>query len=265
MARTYFTYTGDGVRTVYPVVFALGYLQRSDVHVYTGDDPNTQLEYTWQDSATIELNTPVPTGTPLTIRRIAQRTSAINDYQDGAVLNEHNLDNSFAQGLMLDEELSDGFFVGHDEELLVQHDLNLAGNNLKGVGYATLPDEAVPLAQSDERLAAGLATKLPLVGGTMTGPLGVVNSARANAALPRSAIEGEIDARLSANYMSRTQVVSAIDNMQRQLLDLINVTANIEDFGFITVDEDITEDYGLVSAMYATQDDYGKLIITQTH
>ena len=216
MARTYFTYTGDGVRTVYPAVFALGYLQRSDVHVYTGDDPNTQLEYTWQDSATIELNAPVQSGTQLTIRRIAQRTSAINDYKNGAVLEEANLDNSFAQGLMLDEELSDGFFVGHDEELLIQHDINLSGNNMTGVGYAEEDTDAVPLKQSDERLnaaiQAGLSAALAAystttlsdtryinsTGDTMINPLSGPNSVYGNDYMPQEQVTETIDDRIQS-------------------------------------------------------------------
>ena len=226
MARTYFTYTGDGVRTVYPVVFALGYLQRSDVHVYTGDDPNVQLEYTWQDSATIELNTPVGEGIQLTIRRIAQRTSAINDYQNGAVLEEANLDNSFAQGLMLDEELSDGFFVGHDEELLIQHDLNLSGNNLKGVGYATLPDEAVPLAQSDAKLATGLATRVNKGGDTMVAPL------------------SGPDATAAGHYMPRLQIAEAIDARIQSAPELS--IDNFQDYGSIDQVADDQNDYGTI-------------------
>jgi hypothetical protein len=125
MAKTYFEYPGDGVRTVYPVSFTLGYLQKSDVYVFVGTDPTIQVNYSWQDSSTVELDAAPAVGTTLTIRRIAKRNGAINDYQDGAVLKERNLDTSFAQGLMIDEELEDGFAT----DVIQQQDMNFGGNH----------------------------------------------------------------------------------------------------------------------------------------
>jgi hypothetical protein len=140
MAKTYFEYPGDGVRTVYPVSFVLGYLQQQDVYVFVGTDPTVQVNYSWQDSASIELDAAPAIGTTLTIRRIAARDGAINDYQNGAVLEENNLDNSFAQGLMIDEELEDGFAT----DVIQQQDMNFGDTyGVSGLRDPVEPRDAV--------------------------------------------------------------------------------------------------------------------------
>ncbi|QPI17705.1 putative long tail fiber protein [Alteromonas phage vB_AmeP_R8W] len=113
MANTLFKYTGNGVRTVYPASFSLGYLRKEDIYVYTG--ANTEfnengIPFSWVGDNQIELDEPVEFGTELTIRRVVNRTQAINNYEEGAILRESNLDASFAQALMILEELADGFF-----------------------------------------------------------------------------------------------------------------------------------------------------------
>lgn len=113
MARTLNSFTGIGSRSTYPVNFGLGFISREHVYVYTGDltGYNTQLSYTWSNSNTIELSAPLPSGQVMYIRRVVPRDKLINDYEDGAILRESNLDASFAQALMILEEIQDGFFI----------------------------------------------------------------------------------------------------------------------------------------------------------
>lgn len=113
MARTLHSFTGIGSRSTYPVNFGLGFISREHVYVYTGDltGYNTQLSYTWSNSNTIELSAPLPSGQVMYIRRVVPRDKLINDYEDGAILRESNLDASFAQALMILEEIQDGFFI----------------------------------------------------------------------------------------------------------------------------------------------------------
>ena len=109
MAQTIRSYVGDGSRTLYPVSFDLGYVSKDYVYVYAGEDYTVQLDYTWVNDTQIELATPVSLGQEFFIRRVVPRNVPFNDYEDGAILRESNLDDSFVQALMINEELSDGF------------------------------------------------------------------------------------------------------------------------------------------------------------
>lgn len=113
MARTLNSFTGVGDRSTYPVSFGLGFISREHVYVYTGEltEYDTQLSYTWSNSNTIELDEPLTDGQVMYIRRVVPRNKLINDYEDGAILRESNLDASFAQALMILEEIQDGFFI----------------------------------------------------------------------------------------------------------------------------------------------------------
>lgn len=145
MAKTFEQYTGDGVRTVYPVDFILGYLEQDDIYVYQGDDYNTQLSYTWQNSTTIELDAPVVDGTTFRIRRIVDRSELINSYSNGARLGKNSLNQSFLQTLMLVEEIDDGFISA--DGTIIQGDLSLGGNKLIDVAEGTELTDGVNLEQ----------------------------------------------------------------------------------------------------------------------
>ena len=110
MAKTIRTYTGDGATTIYPVDFSLGYINRTYVYIYLASDEYTnQLSYTWLNDSQIELTAPVANGVEFNLRRVVPRSELVNDYTDGAILREINLDNSFKQTLMALEEVADGF------------------------------------------------------------------------------------------------------------------------------------------------------------
>jgi hypothetical protein len=146
MAKTLRIYTSDGAQTIYPVSFVLGYLLQDDIHVYLEDNRyDDQLEFTWLNSSQIELTTAVPAGVNLVVRRIVRRSELINDYTDGAILRERNLDDSFKQALMLLEEVEDGF--ASLEEFQLQVNLNMLGNRIINLGNAEDSRDAVPLEQ----------------------------------------------------------------------------------------------------------------------
>ncbi len=130
MAKTIRQYTGDGVRTVYPVDFELGYISEEHIYVYTGyhTEFEQQLTYSWVDEYSIELDEPVENGTELYIRRVVPRDAAVNDYEDTAILRESELDDSFLQALMICEELSDGLLDIHGTGEIVQDPSN--GNSI---------------------------------------------------------------------------------------------------------------------------------------
>jgi hypothetical protein len=136
MANTTRTYTGNGVTTLYPVDFTLGYISKDYVYVYlVGSEYTDQLSYNWIDDTQIELTTPVEDGVEFIIRRVVPRGTLVNDYEDGAILREQNLDDSFRQGLMVQEEVADGFFTVGANATLMNGDLDMRGHQI-----LSLPD-----------------------------------------------------------------------------------------------------------------------------
>ena len=110
MALTRIDYISDGSRTVYDLTYTLGYLREADIYVaLDGNSPHNQLAYSFLNDTQIELDTPLSSGVNFYIRRIVRRDQLINDYEDGAIIGEDNLNDSLSQALMIQEELRDGY------------------------------------------------------------------------------------------------------------------------------------------------------------
>ena len=107
MTQAIRTHTSNGTKVLYDVDFDLGYLDRTHVFVYLdSDEPTTQLVYTWINDTQIQLQTAPADGNVFHIQRITP-TTLINDFSDGAILREEELDKSFSQSLMIGEETED--------------------------------------------------------------------------------------------------------------------------------------------------------------
>lgn len=163
--KTLKTYVGEAGRTVYPVDFTLGYLDKSHVYVYTGNVPTDQLAYTWPNKNQIELVEPLEEGVTFSIQRITPRQSIFNDYENGAILEERNLDDSFKQTLMVLEEYTDGFITADDilnmsSGLSLTGLLNMLGNRLINLGDATNETDAVNLRQLRDATAFKLGINI---------------------------------------------------------------------------------------------------------
>lgn len=146
MANTIRPYTGDGTTVLYPVDFDLGYIRKAFVYVYLeGDDFTSQIGYTYINDAQIQLNTPVAAGVKFNIRRVVERHSIVNDYEDGAAMHEENLDDSFKQAVMIIEEIQDGYTnpTGGNQ---FEDDLNMLGNKITNMGNPVADGDAVNLA-----------------------------------------------------------------------------------------------------------------------
>ncbi len=143
MAHTFVEWTGDGSRTLYPVQFDLGHIREDYVYVYQGGHTayNTQLAYTWVSDTQIELTTPVEANTKFYIRRIVDRNTLLNDYQNGALLDEENLDDSYKQTLAIVEEITDGFWATGDVASAFNTDIDLQGHKIANLTMATTPDD----------------------------------------------------------------------------------------------------------------------------
>jgi len=112
MANASRTYIGDGVQTIYPVSFTLGYIHKSYVFVHLESNPyNFQENYTWVNDTQIELVTPLGSGVRLVITRRVPRETLVNDYTNGAILRGKHLDDSNLQHLMLEEEAADALVL----------------------------------------------------------------------------------------------------------------------------------------------------------
>lgn len=153
MALTRIDHTGDGTTTQYDITFDLGYLREEFVYVYlASDDYTTQLSYSWINSTRIQLDTPVANGVSFHIRRVIPRNAPVNDYQEGAILREDNLDDSFVQSIMILQEIQDGYLVPSGD-FLIDSNLNMLQNEitncvkLSGLEDAIDPTAAVPLQQ----------------------------------------------------------------------------------------------------------------------
>lgn len=218
MAATRLDREGDGSTTVYSVTFSLGYIRKEFVYVYLASQQYTeQLGYTWLNSTQIELDAPLPTGTKFHIRRVVVRDKPVNDYESGAILRENNLDDSFLQHLMIQEEIADGYFtlVG---DLTIQSKLDMRGNKIVNVGNAVSPDDALPLGQADLRF-------VNVTGDTLTGPLAGIRAAAENQFTTLSQLAEIIDDRITAIAITNPEFV---------------------DFGLITEIVTDTDDYGSI-------------------
>ena len=145
--QTVFLEVSDGVRTVYPISFDLGYLSKDYVYVYQGEhaDYNNQLVYTWVDDDNIELAQALPDGAEFWIRRIVPRDDLIN-YFTGASLNPSAIDNTHLQLLMISQEIMDGF--GDPDGLgNIKNILDMRGYRITNLGNAIERVDAVAYGQ----------------------------------------------------------------------------------------------------------------------
>lgn len=170
--KTISTTITNGVQTVFPVSFALGYIDKAHVFVYTGDVYTEQVGYTWVNETTIETSTVLPANTSLKIRRVIPKTQLINDYTNNAILEEQNLDDSFKQAMMWLEEIEDGFMSSDDVWVIrmsiqMLGDIDMNGHKIINLPAPTSPTEPVRLTDFQVLLAEqGSTITRQIVSGT---------------------------------------------------------------------------------------------------
>lgn len=157
MAKTLRQFTSDGIQVLYDVSFDLGFIDRSHVFVYVGDDHTDQLAYTWVTDSQVQLTTAAPTNDVINIRRIVAVVPLV-DYNSTGLITELSLDTSNRQSAMLHEQRMDGFDIGD-----IREPQDMRGNIIKGLPDAVEDDEAVNLGQMLRLLLqSGIAGVLPL-------------------------------------------------------------------------------------------------------
>lgn len=153
-------YPKEGSRTLYPVDFRLGFLDRSHVYLYIDENPETQIGYDWINDGQISLKAPIPDGKTLKIQRIVPKT-LFNDYNNRARLSEQNLNDSLLQSLMLHEEVLDGFlgeeFRLQSSRLILKYlsmegDIDMQGNRIFNLPLPLAAHEPVRLTDLENAL-----------------------------------------------------------------------------------------------------------------
>jgi microcystin-dependent protein len=103
MAYSYVTVTATNGQTNF--AFGFPYLAKSHILAFVDANPVT---FTWLNSQTIVLDTPV-VGTPeVTIRRATPRDAVLIDFHDGSIQKESEMDAAQLQQLYIAQEITDG-------------------------------------------------------------------------------------------------------------------------------------------------------------
>jgi len=148
MALSRIVYEYEGQLT-FAVNFSLGYLDPAHVTCRVNEEVDGAGEPVFRtinfasEGVVDSINGSLTNGDIIVFERTVPSNVLQHDYQDGALLIEDNLDESFKQVLMLVHEVLDGRLA----ELTV--DLNAGGNQLINVAPATESNHAVTLAQLD--------------------------------------------------------------------------------------------------------------------
>lgn len=104
-------FTGDGVKTVYDVNFAGGYLYKADIRAYKVSPANAKADVTVTavDGNRVTLSAPVEAGWTLVIYRDTPKNAPLVDFSDNSIVNERNLDTNFQQAIFSVAEMLDRF------------------------------------------------------------------------------------------------------------------------------------------------------------
>lgn len=137
MALSRIVYPGDGVTTQFAIPFSLGYIRESDVTCRVGDEVDgggnpryRQMTFISPELVSIAGTGPAPgpVAGRVVFTRTVERDGLLVDYEDGAIINEVNMNTAQKQALMLVHEVLDGRFEAF------QADLDLGGFRVTNVG-----------------------------------------------------------------------------------------------------------------------------------
>ena len=107
MAFSYYTYTGDGSTTQFPVAF--GYIRREHVLATVAGAPAT---FTFVNSTTIQMTTAPANGAVVRVYRQTPLTAPLVDFADGSTLVAADLDTNAKQSIYTQQELDDSLVDG---------------------------------------------------------------------------------------------------------------------------------------------------------
>jgi hypothetical protein len=107
MAFSYYTYTGDGTTTQFPVAF--GYIRREHVLATVAGAPAT---FTFVNSTTIQMDAPPANGAVVRVYRQTPLTAPLVNFTDGSTLVAADLDTNALQSIYTQQELDDSLVDG---------------------------------------------------------------------------------------------------------------------------------------------------------
>lgn len=141
--------TGNGVKTVFTMSFAgqdEGYLNASNIHVYVN---GTEVPFTINptDPNKVYLSTAPAVGADVLIRRIMPKNVPYSDFKNGNPFSQDTLNYTQLQQLYVTQELLDGFLP---DGFYFKQDVNMGGHNIKNLGEAVDPDDAIKKAVTDD-------------------------------------------------------------------------------------------------------------------
>lgn len=140
-----FSYTrdvGDGSKIIFTMSFAgqdEGYLSSTNIQVLVNDVP-VPFTLNVTDPNKVYLQTAPAVGADVLIRRIMPKNVPYSDFKNGNPFSQDTLNKSFLQQLYVTQELLDGFLP---EGFYYKQDVNMGGHNIKNLGDAVDPDDAV--------------------------------------------------------------------------------------------------------------------------
>lgn len=97
-------YVGDGSTKQFAINFTLNYIERDDVLVVVDEQI---VPFTWISEGIIELDTAPSVGAIVVLMRDTDLQQLINDYNNGSVIIEENMDESFLQCILSVQEVKD--------------------------------------------------------------------------------------------------------------------------------------------------------------
>ena len=107
MAYSYYTYTGNGSTTQFPVAF--GYIRREHVLATVAGASAT---FTFVNSTTIQMDATPANGAVVRVYRQTPLTAPLVDFADGATLVAADLDTNALQSIYTQQELDDSIVEG---------------------------------------------------------------------------------------------------------------------------------------------------------
>lgn len=148
MNFSYTRNTGDGSTTVYTMSFAgqdTGYINPTNIHVLVN---GVEVPFTINptDPNKVYLSSAPAAGSDILIRRIMPNTVPYSDFQNGNPFSQDTLNNTNLQQLYLVQELLDGFLPAG---FYYKQDVDMGGYNIKNLGDAVDPDDAVKKEVTD--------------------------------------------------------------------------------------------------------------------
>jgi hypothetical protein len=148
MANSIITYTGNGVTTQFALNFTLGILDREHVKCRVGSEVDglgdpVYRTLEWITDGLVNVQGTVPAnGVAVVFTRTVPKDELVHDYENGAAIEESNLDDSNKQSLMAIHEFLDGRLEGGFAQ-----DLTMNGFKITDLGDGVADTDAANMRQ----------------------------------------------------------------------------------------------------------------------